>query len=295
MTSASPWRPGPIGLAISDAPAPGGWASIGTVASEAEALGAGAIWMTDHLFWHTPTADVTAGLGLVAAATKTCAVGPMVIQLPLHIPARVAKAMSFIDHVANGRVVVGVGIGESEAEYIAAGFEGRFSQRGRLLDDGIAQLRRAWSGEGELPMAPVRNLPVWVGGRSDQARRRAATLAEGWLPYLIQLPWFEKQQPLLTADLEAAGRDPAQFMRGAALVVAVDGIEPEGAALAWLSRLYAMPPKVFGHVLVRGSAQQVADEIQRYRAAGAQHLGLLVASARPLDHLAPIMDALGPL
>ena len=295
MIHASSRSGGPIGLGITHAPVPGGWAALGTMAGEAEALGVGTIWVTDHLFWHTPTADVTAALTMVATATTTCAVGPLVLQLPLHVPARVAKAMSFIDHVAGGRVVVGVGVGESEAEYVATGLGDRFRRRGRLLDEGIAQLRQAWSGEGDLTMAPVRNLPVWVGGRSERARRRAATSAEGWIPYLVQLPWFQEQQGLLTADLEAAGQDPSSFTRGVALVIAVDGIEPHGDPLAWLGRLYALPPKVFGQVLVRGSAQEVADEIQQYRAAGADQVTVLVASSRPLDHLAPIMDALGPL
>lgn len=295
MTVPSPSPHGPIGLAINDAPAPGGWASLGAMAGDAEALGAGTIWVTDHLFWHTPSADVTAALTLVAMATTTCAVGPLVLQLPLHVPARVAKAMSFIDHLTGGRVVVGVGVGESEAEYVAAGLGDRFRHRGRLLDDGIAELRQAWSGDGDLTMAPVRNLPVWVGGRSERARRRAATTAEGWIPYLVRLPWFQEQQGLLTADLDAAGRDPAQFTRGVALVVAVDDVEPDGDPLGWLSRLYALPPKAFEHVLVRGSAREVADEIQQYRAVGADHVTLLVASSRPLDHLAPVMDALGPL
>lgn len=295
MTDTASWRPGPIGMVVGNAPVDGGWASIGSLAREAEEHGVGAFWLTDHVFWHTPVADVTAALALVATATDRCAVGPLVLQLPLHLPARVAKSMSFIDHLADGRVVVGVGIGEHEAEYVAAGVGDRYRRRGRLLDQGIVELRQAWSEGDDLTMAPGRNLPVWVGGRSERARRRASALAEGWIPHLTPLSWFAEQQDLLTADLETAERDPAQFTRGVGLVVAVDGIEPDGTALAWLGQTYRLPAKVFTSVLLTGSAEQVADRVQAFRSAGADHVALWPASSRPLDHIVPIMEALGPL
>ncbi|MEO6989023.1 MAG: LLM class flavin-dependent oxidoreductase [Aquihabitans sp.] len=289
----APWRPGPVGMIMGNAPVDGGWASLGALAREAEEHGVGAIWFTDHVFWHTPVADVTAALALVATATDRCAVGPLVLQLPLHLPARVAKSMSFIDHLANGRVIVGVGIGEHEAEYVAAGVGERYRRRGRLLDEGIVELRRAWAQAGDLTMAPARNLPVWVGGRSERARQRAATLAEGWIPHLTPLSWFAEQQDLLTADLETADRDPAQFTRGVGLVVAVEGTDADDAPLAWLSQTYRLPARVFAPVLLTGSAEQVADHVQAFRSAGADHVALWPASSRPVDHLIPIMEALG--
>ncbi|MEO6987248.1 MAG: LLM class flavin-dependent oxidoreductase, partial [Aquihabitans sp.] len=162
-----------------------------------------------------------------------------------------------------------------------------------LLDEGIVELRRAWAQAGDLTMAPARNLPVWVGGRSERARRRAATLAEGWIPHLTPLSWFAKQQDLLTADLETAGRNPEQFARGVGLVIAVEGVEDADAPLAWLSQTYKLPAQAFAPVLLTGTAEHVADQVQAFRSAGADHVALWPASSRPLDHILPVMDALG--
>jgi alkanesulfonate monooxygenase SsuD/methylene tetrahydromethanopterin reductase-like flavin-dependent oxidoreductase (luciferase family) len=249
-------------------------------------------------------------VALLAAATERCTVGPCVLQLPLRSAVATAKAMAFADDVSGGRVVVGVGAGEHEAEYAAAGLADRFHHRGRLLDEGIDELRAAWSrsgpeggdtgdgggdpGDGSFTMAPARVLPVWVGGRSERARRRAVARGDAWIPHLCRPSWFERRMPDLDADLDRAGRDPASLVRAAVVAVSVDGVEPDVDPTAWLGDLYASDPRTFARVLARGSATQVAAEVDRFRRAGAQHVTLFVAGDHPADHLAPVLDALGP-
>lgn len=281
---------GPLGLVLTDALDARGWAQT---AARAEAAGASALWVTDHLVWHRPSPDPMAALALVAAATERCHLGPLVLQLPLRDTAPCAKSLAFLDHLAPGRVVVGVGVGEHRSEYEAAGVGSRYERRGRLLDEAINVLRSTWA-EGAahgLAPAPRAPLPIWVGGRSAAARRRAARLGDGWVPHLCRPEWFAEQVAALDADLAAVGRRPAEVRRGVVVAVSVDGIEPTVDPAAWMGRLLGAPPSAFERVLARGGAPAVAAAVARYRSAGAAHVALLVAGDRPVDHL----EALVPL
>ncbi len=281
-----------LGVLLPSAPIDGGWGRIGAVAAEAEAVGAGAVWLTDHLFWHGSAADAPTALALVAAATVRATIGPCVLQLPLRSTAAVAKSMAFLDALAPGRVVVGVGVGEHQAEYEAAGLADRYHRRGALLDDAIIDLQTAWTRTGSLTMEPSAPLPIWVGGRSERARQRAARCADGWIPHLCPPSWFADQMGLLDEDLAAAGRSPGDLVRGAVVAVSVDGIEPDTDPAAWLGRLYALDPRVFRRVLLRGSAAEVASQVRRFADAGAGHVALLPAGDHPVDHLGAIVEAL---
>lgn len=280
----------PVGLVLAEAPAPGGWASLPTVAAEAEAAGAASLWVTDHLFWHRPTPDPIAALTMMAMATSTCLLGPLVLQLPLRTPASAAKSLSFVDHLSGGRVVAGLGVGERPEEYERAGFGDRYRRRGRLLDAGMAELRAYWSENST--MAPARPLPMWVGGRSPAAIERAVRLGDGWMPHLCPIDWYRSRRPMLDAALDAADRGDRPFTRGAAMAIHVDGVEPEGSPTDWLGRLYALPPAVFDHGLLRGSPSQVAAGLVAFAEAGVEHVVVIVAGDRPVDHLAPVLEAL---
>jgi alkanesulfonate monooxygenase SsuD/methylene tetrahydromethanopterin reductase-like flavin-dependent oxidoreductase (luciferase family) len=270
----------------------GGADGIAAVAAAAEGAGAAAVWLTDHLFWTGPALDVIGALPLVAQATSTCTIGPLVLQLPLRSTAATAKSMSFLSTLAPARVVVGVGVGEHEAEYEAAGLGDAYRRRGALLDEGIADLRRAWSGAAGptgLAMEPSADLPIWVGGRSERARRRAAAAGDGWVPHLCRAGWFAEQMAALDDDLAAAGRSSTAFARGALVAVSVDGVEPEVDPLAWLGDLYSLPPSAFGRALARGTADEVRAELEHFTDAGASHVALMVAGNDPVAHLAALV------
>lgn len=277
-------------MAVATRPVPHGWSGIGALAREAETLGVDRIWFTDHLFWHRAAPDALVAAGVAAAATSSIGVGTLVLQLPLRPTAAVAKATSFVDEVSGGRMVVGVGVGEHRWEYDLAGAGDRFPRRGRLLDEAITDLRRHWTAGDEPPMGPVRDLPVWIGGRSDAARRRAARLGDGWIPHLCPLDWFRDQIGRYAQDREASGR-PGEA--AVTLMVHVDEIEPSGDPSGWASQLYGLPPKAFERAILRGSAARIADSIGRYLEAGASHVALFPASDRQLDHVGAVIGSLG--
>ncbi|HRW36843.1 MAG: LLM class flavin-dependent oxidoreductase [Acidimicrobiales bacterium] len=280
-----------LGLVVVDLP-PDGPAGVGPLAAAAEAAGASAVWLTDHQRWHRPCVDVIGGLHAVAAATSRCRLGPCVLQLPLRDLAGTAKSMAYLGALAGDRLVVGVGVGEHRREYELCGHGDRFARRGRLLDAGIAELRERWAPSGDderLVLAPTATPPIWVGGRSAAARRRAAQLGDGWIPHLCRADWFAAEVPRLAADVRAAGRDGEAFTRAAAVAVFVEEVEPETDPHAWLGRLYDLPPATFARAVVRGTATQVVSELDAFAAAGADHLALVVAGDRPVDHLRAVV------
>ncbi len=114
--------------------------------------------------------------------------------MPLRHPTPVAKQIATLDHLTGGRFVFGVGIGgEFPREYEGCGVP--LNERGARLSEGIEVIRKLWTGERvshggrfynfkDVKMTPVPRQPggppIWCGGRSEAALRRAARLADGW-------------------------------------------------------------------------------------------------------------------
>ena len=141
--------------------------------------------------WYDPVAT----LSYLAAATERVRLLSHVAIVGLRHPLVSAKAYATLDHLSGGRLVLGVGAGHVEEEFDAVGAD--FTGRGRVLDETIDALRSAlgpeeypeFSGErfafkdlGQRPRPAQERVPVWVGGSSPAAVRRAAVRGDGWLP-----------------------------------------------------------------------------------------------------------------
>ena len=192
---------------------------LGPVAVRAEALGFDSVWVGDHLAFHNPTLDALGALSYVAALTRRVRIGPCVYLLALRHPTTVAKQVTSLDVLAGGRVVFGVGVGgEFPKEFEAAGVPHR--ERGARVDEGIAVCRALWgpspvSFEGRFtrfadvvfepkPVQPG-GPPIWIGGRSDAALRRAARLGDGWVSYLVTPERFRASLGKIEAFAREAG------------------------------------------------------------------------------------------
>lgn len=183
--------------------------------------------MPDPLIWMT----------YVAACTRTIRFGTGVLVLPEHQPTVLAKAAATLDHLSGGRLMLGIGVGELPEEYEAVGME--FGNRGRRMDEYIDAMRVLWRDDiasfaGEFvrfdqvecrPWPVRREIPLFVGGASKAALRRAATKGDGYFPFvfpgqdpLVELP---KLLARVRAETKAAGRDPAamEFTAGGARTV----------------------------------------------------------------------------
>ena len=178
--------------------------AVAEMARAAEAAGFGSVYLTDHPIpgeaWLRAgghhTLDPFVALSFAAAATQRIRLQTHVLVLPYRNPFLVAKAAASLDVLSGGRVTLGVSAGYLESEFAALGVP--FGERNERTDDAIAALRAAWSGEcvvlegrgfraegnRALPLPLQRPAPpLWVGGNSRRAIRRAVELAEGWLPF----------------------------------------------------------------------------------------------------------------
>ena len=165
-------------------------AELADLCRQAEQAGAGALWACDHLFWHGPCLECMVVLTVAATVTERATLGTCVIQLPLRRAVAVAKQAATLQTLSGGRLVLGVGVGSHPGEYEQVG--AAYHSRGHDLDTAIGELHRAWhSGSGVvrgdtassdptgryLQLPAPDPVPVWVGGSSDAALHRAATLA----------------------------------------------------------------------------------------------------------------------
>lgn len=306
--------PGPLGLLLPPMPpldhGPAEWSTSGTTRNptfgstewvadscrSVEAAGAGAIWASDHLFWRRPAIECLTTLAAAAGVTRRAALGTCVLQLPLRSPAVVAKQVQSLQVLSGGRIVLGVGVGSHRAEYDRAGVD--YASRGRALEAGVAALRRLWENADSTAgyrMEPGPGAPVWVGGSSAVARRRAARLGDGWIPLFVGPDRFALEVRALEEEAGRAGRDPSSVTAAVVMVasVAASADAARAAGLAWLAGLYGIPGKAFARHLAAGSAAACAEVAAAYLDAGARHVAVMVAGDDAPGTFASIADALG--
>jgi probable F420-dependent oxidoreductase len=179
-------------------------AAIGELSSAAEAAGFAAVYTTDHPFpgddWLAHgghhALDPLVALSFAAAATSSVRLHTNLFIAAYRNPFVAAKGIATLDVLSGGRVVLGIGTGYLEAEFEALGAS--FADRNDRTDEAIAAMRAAWSGqsttfEGATFRAPGNTMrpvprqaphpPIWIGGNSRRAIRRAVELGDGWSPF----------------------------------------------------------------------------------------------------------------
>ncbi|WP_395108043.1 LLM class F420-dependent oxidoreductase [Actinomadura sp. SCN-SB] len=178
-----------------------GKGDLGDVARAVESAGFDAIAMSEHPYpdeaWLSNGGhhafDPFVSLSMMAAATERLRVITYVMVAGYRNPYLAAKAAASLDLLSRGRLTLGMAAGYLKAEFTALGAD--FGRRGALLDEAIAAMRASWDGvDHEGPEFGVRGHralpgpaqkggpPIWIGGNSGAARRRAATLGQGWMP-----------------------------------------------------------------------------------------------------------------
>nr|MBC8241499.1 LLM class flavin-dependent oxidoreductase [Alphaproteobacteria bacterium] len=186
-------------------------------------LGYDSLWVGDHLSFAIPILDPFIQLAQAATYSTRLALGVGVYLLPLRHPGPVAKQVASLDHLSGGRLILGVGVGgEFKSDFQVAGVSP--SERGARLSEGIHVLRKLWSGEAvshdgtyfsfpELTMSPPARQaggpPIWCGGRSAAALRRAGEIGDGWLSYVVT-PAMYKESVDRIQDAAAAAGGPAR-------------------------------------------------------------------------------------
>ena len=216
--------------------------------------------------WYDPVAT----LGWLAAATRSVRLLSYVYVAAYRHPLQTAKAFATLDTLSGGRVILGVGAGPLEAEFAALGID--FARRGALLDDAIDVIAKAFVDEFPQHDGPVWTIhdvgirprpvqrprpPIWVGGNTPAALRRAAARGDGWLPQGT----VRDQLPGQIATI----REHRRRVRG-------DVPIEIGANSEWL--YLGKPSFDLGPNSRAGSGEAIAASLLELRAMGVSHCGV---------------------
>ncbi len=242
--------------------------AIRRAAVQAEELGFADVWTSEHIIipkdaMYPPSAifwDPVLTLTWAAAYTSRVGLGTSVLVLPLRHPLPLAKELATLQNLSGGRLILGAGVGWLEAEFDALGVP--YRERGRRMDEGIQMMRAVWNDDPvsfaarTIPAViedmrmlpkPEKPIPIWIGGTSEPALRRALRL-DGWHGSRAT----PEQAASIVARLRAA-RPDAGF--AVSLRYGWDGRD----AGALRARLQAYGAVGVGHVLVEPGERELAD------------------------------------
>lgn len=261
----------------------------GAVVAEARAAedsGYDGVAAGEHLFFHGPHPNGFIALAAAAGATSRIRLLTSLTVLPLYPAALAAKLATTLDQVSGGRFDMGVGVGgEYPPEFVAAGVD--VTERGARTDEALELMRALWAGgnvdfDGRFTRVPDLALapgpvqpggpPVWLGGRSPAAIRRAGRFGDVWMPYMYTPEQVASSLVEVRAATEAAGRDPGA-VRGAIFCwggVAVDPEVSRGEVVEGVSAVYQQDfTRLADRYLLHGDPDRVVARAHEYADAGA--------------------------
>jgi probable F420-dependent oxidoreductase len=267
-------------------------------AKKAEEVGFEAIFVNDHIIvgqdarsasW-TNVYDPLVSMSFIAAHTSRIGVGVSVLIMPYRNPIATAKALATIDRMSGGRLTIGIGVGWNEAESEALGEP--FHERGARTNEYLRLWQACWSPDlvsfsGKffsfkdmyVSPKPVQqpHPPIWIGGFSDAALRRAARYAAVWQPTPMPVDALVERMGALKKACEAEGRVPIPTRMSFRVELSnITGHAPP-----------AGKERPIGH----GAPAEVAGDILRYReAAGLEAFQINFHGNRHLDDLLASME-----
>lgn len=231
--------------------------NIVRIAEEADELGYDSLWVAERLMvpeppnqsWskRDPTAfEPLVTLSHVAARTSNIGLGTSIVILPVRNPMLLARTAASVDVLSGGRLELGVGVGWMKEEMKISNVP--FSERGRIADDYIEALMDIWQGrghDGEYVQIPDNQfeprplnggIPIWIGGNSDAALRRVASLGDGWVPMGSFSPGELKAKvETIRKRARRLDRDPAEISISCNIQFSLDDLKG-GSAIDEIER-----------------------------------------------------------
>ncbi len=281
---------------VEDWEADAGGAELAAIVQKADEAGFFYVAVCDHLAVTKPMDahmgttwyDTVATLGWIAALTRNVRVMSHVYVLSYRHPFHTAKSFMTLDELSGGRVILGVGAGHLEGEFELLGLD--FSARGAVTDAAIDVVRAAFADEypdvetpfwgrlhdaGLAPRPRQATVPIWVGGSSKPALRRAAARGDGWLPQGTPRDELPGQIAyLLEHRRQTRGDEPIDL----------------GATIAPEYLYVGTPSWDVGAATRSGDPEVLAASLNEFGAMGVSHLQLRFRS-RSLFELLDQMDA----
>ena len=223
-------------------------------AQTVEGLGFDLLMVSDHVAvtpdvaeqYPAPFYEPFTTLAWLAGVTRQIRLGTTVLILPYRHPLLTARMAANLNDLSGGRLVLGVGVGWARQEFDALGVP--FRDRGRLTDLHLLAIRAAWADGEDYRGGPI---PVWVGGNSDAALRRAVRMGDAWHPLRFTPDWLSgalDRMKAIAADLQ---RPPPALTPRIAL------------------QLTASPVTGGDRLAGQGTIEQVAGDLGQLRSLGA--------------------------
>jgi alkanesulfonate monooxygenase SsuD/methylene tetrahydromethanopterin reductase-like flavin-dependent oxidoreductase (luciferase family) len=158
-----------------------------------EDLGFDLLMVSDHIAvtpdvgsqYPAPFYEPFTTLSWLAGVTNRVRLGTTVLIIPYRHPLLLARMAANLNQLSGGRLILGVGVGWARQEFDALGVP--FSQRGKLTDEYLDLMRSAWADTNDYG---VGRIPIWVGGNSDAALRRARRIGDAWHPIRFTPQWI---------------------------------------------------------------------------------------------------------
>lgn len=281
-------RPLAIGVQLPEVEREVPWPELIAMARTAEAVGLDSVWLGDHLLYDLPAGprgpwEVWTSLAALAAVTERVLLGPLVASTAFHPPAMLAKQAATVDAISGGRLVLGLGAGWNRREFDAFGFPydhrvDRFLEAfgiiGPLLRGERVDHHGRWyhvedclvHPRGPRPEGP----PLMVGSVGPRMLRGTLERVQAWNVWWSDFgntpEGFARRNGEVDRVCEQVGRDPAQVLRTAAVLVRAPG--GSGRVMGDYGSQAVAP--------IGGEPAEVAERLAAFAPAGVQHLQVVL-------------------
>ncbi|MEU7134855.1 LLM class flavin-dependent oxidoreductase [Streptomyces sp. NPDC046261] len=258
---------------------------IPALARHIEQVGLDMVWAGDHLCARTPFLESVVALSAAAAVTERVRIGFGVMLLALRQQAWAVKQLSSLQYLSGGRVVLGVGAGVHPQDWPLGGVP--FAGRGRRTEEMLRALPDLFAGRPTklltVPGEPVMTLepavpapPLWVGGTSDRALRRALDHGVGWLASLLEPAQLGERAAQLTTMAAEAGAQTPEIGTTVFAALSTDTKQnrhDHQRLIRYLRSLtgeQGLSEQQATRLVVSGPPEQLAERLDQYRQAGAR-------------------------
>lgn len=222
-------------------------------------------------------------MGYLAGITERVGIGIGTLVVPIRNPVETAKMLATVDVLSGGRIILGVGVGWLKEEFAALGVP--WEQRGRRTDEYLALMQELWRNpepefSGQFydlpdgiwfePRPAAGSIPIWVGGNSPAALRRAARIGDGWYGVDVDPSGVRTIKDKLTHLMDQNDRDSSGFICSVRVDVEIKdrpGVKPAD-----------------------GPAEKVAEAIREYEAAGLTHFQMSTSPRLSTDGILEQID-----
>lgn len=257
-----------------------------------EELGYDSVWVWDHMLLgvepNFPIIDSLTVLTGIAAKTKRIKMGTGILVLPLRNAVALAKQLSSMDQLSDGRLIMGMASGWYKREFDAMGVP--FEKRGKIMDENLEIMRRLWteaSVTGEYmrhkiskavmyPKPAQPKIPLLIGGYADPVLKRAGVTGDGWLTYFYRPADFKKSWDKIVNFAKEGGKDPSTLLNASQLPIMIGKSRQavEADMVDWLNKEWDFPANsdCSRESAIMGSVDECVAQLREHIAMGVQKI-----------------------